>query len=77
VAARNIDPRLECVRVEVDATNPNDWWTSVAGIACDGVLLVRPDQHIAFRSLGAAVDPTLTLRRAVDVTLGRETPPRA
>jgi 2,4-dichlorophenol 6-monooxygenase len=29
----------------------------VSGIGADGAVLVRPDQHVAWRSPGAAEDP--------------------
>jgi 2,4-dichlorophenol 6-monooxygenase len=71
-AARAVQPTLECVRIAADLADPNDWWTSIAGMLADGALLVRPDQHIAFRSRGAAADPKAILSRAVAAALGRE-----
>jgi 2-polyprenyl-6-methoxyphenol hydroxylase-like FAD-dependent oxidoreductase len=40
------------------------------GIEADGAILVRPDGHIAWRSRGAAADPTATLEHAVATMLG-------
>lgn len=37
-------------------------WASVLDIDEDGAVLVRPDQHVAWRSRGAAGDPAATLR---------------
>jgi len=34
-----------------------DAWLASAGIGREGALLVRPDQHVAWRSPGAAPDP--------------------
>src|SRR5260221_6302698 len=62
-AVRLIHPRLECLRMEIDKGDRNDWWTAVAGMHADGALLVRPDQHIAFRARGAVADPGKALQR--------------
>jgi 2,4-dichlorophenol 6-monooxygenase len=67
-AARTIRPALECVRIDADAA---DWWTTVAGMRAGGALLVRPDQHIAFRSRDAVDDAPAVLRRAVAAALCR------
>ena len=40
-------------------------WADQLGIDPDGALLVRPDQHVAWRSRGAAPDPAATLRAAL------------
>jgi 2-polyprenyl-6-methoxyphenol hydroxylase-like FAD-dependent oxidoreductase len=45
------------------------WWTEVAGMRPDGALLVRPDQHVAFRARGGATEQAL--RAAIDRTLCR------
>jgi hypothetical protein len=37
------------LRVGVDFDDPGHWWTSVLGLAEDGSILVRPDQHVAGR----------------------------
>ena len=47
------------------------------GIEVDGALLVRPDGHIAWRSRGAAADPTVTLEHAVATMLGFDANDRA
>jgi putative polyketide hydroxylase len=41
------------------------------GIAPAGALLVRPDGFVAWRSTGAAADPTAELERALQATLSR------
>ncbi|WP_416957774.1 FAD-dependent monooxygenase [Nocardioides sp. T5] len=41
-------------------------------IADDGVLLVRPDRYIAFRSMSAVDDPQATLRDALSTVLATE-----
>ncbi|HEV7731101.1 MAG TPA: FAD-dependent monooxygenase [Candidatus Binatia bacterium] len=64
-AARDLD--LACVRV-----GPGAWWSEVVAMRADGALLVRPDQHIAFRARGAMASPAATLRQAVAKTLCRD-----
>ncbi len=45
------------------------WWADVAGMRPDGALLVRPDQHVAFRARGGATADML--RAALARTLCR------
>jgi 2,4-dichlorophenol 6-monooxygenase len=45
------------------------WWSDVAGMRADGALVVRPDQHVAFRARGGAT--TDALRAAVARALCR------
>lgn len=49
-AARSLDAGIECIRIGVDVPDPSDWWATVCGMGEDGALLVRPDQHVAFRA---------------------------
>jgi 2,4-dichlorophenol 6-monooxygenase len=44
-------------------------WLKQAGIGPDGALLVRPDQHVAWRSTEADASPADALTRAFDGTL--------
>jgi 2,4-dichlorophenol 6-monooxygenase len=71
-AARMIHPWLECRRMGIDREDRNDWWTTVAGMQADGALLVRPDQHIAFRARGAVTDAVAVLQGAVAAALCRD-----
>jgi len=68
-AARAIQPRLECVQIGIDLADPDDWWAGVAAMQPDGALLVRPDQHVAFRSRTAVADPRAALAQAVAAVL--------
>lgn len=68
-AARGLG--LACARIGIDVEDPDGWWGGVAGMAADGALLVRPDQHVAFRARAAVPDATATLAGAVATTLGR------
>jgi 2,4-dichlorophenol 6-monooxygenase len=45
-------------------------WLDLAGIGPDGALLVRPDQHVAWRCATAAPDPEEALRSAFREILG-------
>jgi 2,4-dichlorophenol 6-monooxygenase len=69
-AARSIRPALACLTIGAGDTDLRDWWSSVLGMATGGALLVRPDQHIAFRSRAAVADPVAVLQRAVAAALG-------
>jgi 2,4-dichlorophenol 6-monooxygenase len=50
--------------------DPSEQWLSVCGIDADGAVLVRPDGHIAWRSVGAAADAAATLEQVVARVLG-------
>lgn len=70
-AARAVHPRLACVRLPDDVPDPSDWWHATAGMRAGGALLVRPDQHVAFRARDAVTDPQGALRAAVAAALCR------
>lgn len=70
-AARAVAPSLASVRVGVDVTDPDRWWSKVVGLGPEGALLVRPDQHVAFRARCAGTSPEAALRDAVACMLGR------
>ena len=71
-AACALAPAVACVRVRDAGEDRDDWWRRVAGMGADGALLVRPDQHVAYRSRGAVADAPAALRRAVAATLCRD-----
>lgn len=73
-AARSLSPRLACVRVGADVSDPDGWWRDVVRLEPSGALLVRPDQHVAFRSRTGVDDPTATLERALGAALGAVSP---
>lgn len=74
-AARRIAPGLRCVILGSDVADPDGWWRGVAGMRPDGALLVRPDQHVAFRARGGMDDPASALAAALAAACGH--PPRA
>jgi len=48
-----------------DWYDPNGTWAVVSGIGDAGALLVRPDQHVAWRATEPGTDPAGELRRAI------------
>jgi 2,4-dichlorophenol 6-monooxygenase len=56
---------VRCLQVGRDFSDPGAWWTSVAEMGGRGALLVRPDQHIAYRARDGVAAP----RTAVDQLL--------
>ena len=54
----------------VELRDESGEWLSAYGIDEDGAVLVRPDGHIAWRSVGAVVDSTATLESVVAHVLG-------
>jgi 2,4-dichlorophenol 6-monooxygenase len=46
-------------------------WARAREIGDSGVLLVRPDQHVAWRRESIAADPVSELRTALTTILGR------
>jgi 2,4-dichlorophenol 6-monooxygenase len=52
-----------------DYADPTGAWAALRQIGDDGVLLVRPDNHVAFRRTGAADDPAAVLTEAVETIL--------
>jgi 2,4-dichlorophenol 6-monooxygenase len=53
-----------------DVIDRNDWWTTTADMSAHGALLVRPDQHIAFRSRAVVADARAALAQAL-AAIGR------
>ncbi|MFC8748793.1 hypothetical protein ACFUCP_35850 [Streptomyces olivaceus] len=46
-------------------------WTGVRGVDDDGAVLVRPDQHVAWRSVRGSRRADHELGEALDTVLGR------
>ena len=66
------DLPVRCVALEREGLVDLARWQTDAGIGPDGALLVRPDQHVAWRVTAAPADAGAALRAAIDRVLGRE-----
>ena len=53
------------VRAGDDFEDLDGGWEHVCGLGPGGALLVRPDQHVAWRASDLPADPGLALRRAL------------
>lgn len=49
-------------------------WTQQREVGDDGALLVRPDHHVAWRSMAMVDDPVTALRTALATVLARSVP---
>ncbi|WP_031521061.1 FAD-dependent monooxygenase [Streptomyces sp. NRRL F-5123] len=54
-----------------DATDADGAWQQLRGTDGAGAVLVRPDQHVAWRAGGAAEDPASALTEALATVLGQ------
>ena len=76
-AARAVNEQLGVALgvVTIDGTEMGDGsgrWLDACGIDADGAVLVRPDGHIAWRSIGVAADAAATIQQVVARVLGFE-----
>jgi 2,4-dichlorophenol 6-monooxygenase len=62
---------IRCLIAGRDFTDPEEHWAAVCEITASGALLVRPDQHVAWRARVAPPDPPAALASAVRTVLGR------
>jgi 2-polyprenyl-6-methoxyphenol hydroxylase-like FAD-dependent oxidoreductase len=58
------------VRVGVDARLPDDAWRTTCGVDPTGALLVRPDQHVAWRAASLPDEPAAALATALAEVAG-------
>jgi 2,4-dichlorophenol 6-monooxygenase len=66
------DPSAMRILVEGrDFVDVDGAWGRVAGMATDGAILVRPDQHVAWRAAGGVADPRAALAAALRRVSGR------
>jgi len=64
-------PTIRCLVAERDFADPEGSWQRASEIGPDGALLVRPDQHVAWRAARAPDDPAADLAAAVRRVLAR------
>jgi 2-polyprenyl-6-methoxyphenol hydroxylase-like FAD-dependent oxidoreductase len=69
-AAAIATPPLHCLAIGRDLEDPGGAWTAVLGIENEGALLVRPDQHVAWRSARGVANPGDALRSALSRSVG-------
>jgi 2,4-dichlorophenol 6-monooxygenase len=62
---------LRCLVEGRDFTDPDGHWRRVCEIGSDGALLVRPDQHVAWRATQAPANRTGMLAEAVCEIVGK------
>jgi putative polyketide hydroxylase len=62
---------IDVHRIGGDLTDPEGCWAKRHGVADDGAVLVRPDGHIAWRSIAAADRPDQVLTDVVNRVLAR------
>lgn len=67
---RNIPIDIRVVGARAELRPAGDQWNSVRGVRSDGAILVRPDGHVAYRSIGAVTDPIPQLEEAFNSILG-------
>jgi len=64
-------------RGQIERVNPfsGDWldrrfdWLLQREVSSEGVVLVRPDRHVVWRSFGTSENPQATLEEALDQVL--------
>jgi 2,4-dichlorophenol 6-monooxygenase len=67
---------LTHVRIGPDAEPTEPGWPDTCGVEAGGALLLRPDQHVAWRASVLPTDPGASLRRALAVVVGAHDLPR-
>lgn len=63
-------PPLRRLAIGRDVADPDGAWTALLGISDEGALLVRPDQHVAWRSARSVANPGDALRSALSRSVG-------
>jgi 2,4-dichlorophenol 6-monooxygenase len=69
-AAALPSPTPAGVAIGRDVPDPEGAWAALLGLEPDGALLVRPDQHVAWRSARGVADPGAALASALACILG-------
>lgn len=69
--AEKLSLPLVTARIGAEYAPADGTWDAVGGIGEEGALLVRPDNHVAWRSAGASDDPAAELGAVLGQLLGR------
>lgn len=69
-AAAIATPPLHRLAIGLDVADPDGTWAALLGIGKEGALLVRPDQHVAWRSASGVANPGDVLRSALSRSVG-------
>ena len=63
-------PPLHCLAIGRDVADPECAWAALLGIGNEGALLVRPDQHVGWRSAHGVANPGDALCSALSRSVG-------
>jgi 2,4-dichlorophenol 6-monooxygenase len=69
-ASNTLGIEIQVVTIDA-AADAEGRWAPLRGISDEGALLVRPDLHIGWRSVGAGANPAAELTRAMNAILSR------
>lgn len=70
-AAKKLGVAINVAQIGADYLDPDGSWAALAQIDSDGALLVRPDNHVAWRARSLDDNPELTLAGALARVLSR------
>ncbi len=70
-ASEKLGVAVRAVRIGTDLTDVEGTWAEVREVSDAGAVLVRPDNHVAFRALGPVDDADEVLTQALAEVLGR------
>src|ERR1700694_190406 len=71
IAAEKFGIRINVARIGAGYSDPDGVWALVGQIGERGAVLVRPDNHVGWRSVDAVDQPEHTLTQAIEAILGR------
>jgi len=63
-AAASLPVPMQIVEIGTEVVDPACWWSTTAAMGADGALLIRPDQHVAFRAQHGGGDCCRELEKA-------------
>lgn len=70
-ASEKLGVAINVAQIGVDYLDTDDTWSAVGQIEADGAVLVRPDNHVAWRSQNGDGDPEHSLTSALATILGQ------